>query len=106
MPATHIKAEEFEAKVLKADKPVLVDFFADWCGPCKSAAPVLDELADEAADKYEVIKINVDEAQELAGEHGVMSIPTVVLFKNGQEIDRQIGFAGKAGYQELLSKAQ
>ena len=105
MPATHIKAEEFEAKVLKADKPALVDFYADWCGPCKSAAPVLDELADEADGKYEVIKINVDQAQELAGDHGVMSIPTVILFKDGQEVDRQIGFAGKAGYQELLSKA-
>lgn len=105
MPATYIKADEFEAKVIKADKPALVDFYADWCGPCKMAAPVLDELADEAGGKYEVIKINVDEAQELAGEHGVMSIPTVILFNKGQEVDRQIGFAGKAGYQELLAKA-
>lgn len=106
MPATHIDADQFEEKVLKADKPVLVDFYADWCGPCKMAAPVLDELADSADGKYEIIKINVDENQELSGQHGVMSIPTVIVFKEGKEVDRKIGFAGKAGYEELLSKTQ
>lgn len=104
MPATHINQDQFEEKVLKADKPVMVDFYAEWCGPCKLAAPVLDELAEEGAEKYHVIKVNVDENQELAGEFGVMSIPTVVLFKDGQEIDRKIGYAGKQGYVDLLSK--
>lgn len=104
MPAVHIDQEQFEEKVLKADKPVLVDFYADWCGPCKAAAPVLDELADEADGKYEVIKVNVDENQELSQQHGIMSIPTVMLFKDGKEVDRQIGFAGKDGYKQLIAK--
>ena len=104
MPATHINQDKFEEKVLKADKPVLVDFYADWCGPCKAAAPVLDELADEADGKYEVIKVNVDENQELSQTHGVMSIPTVMLFNKGEEVDRQIGFAGKEGYLQLIAK--
>lgn len=105
MPALHVNQDEFEEKVLKIDTPALVDFYAEWCGPCKMAAPVLDELADEAEGKYAIIKVNVDENQELAGKYGVMSIPTVVLFKEGKEIDRKVGFNGKAGYQEMLSKA-
>lgn len=106
MPAVHVKTDEFEEKVLKAKVPVLVDFYAEWCGPCKMAAPVLDELADEANGKYEIMKVNVDEEQDLAGKYGVMSIPTVVLFKDGKEEDRKIGFGGKAGYEELLGKAK
>jgi len=106
MGATHIDQDKFEAEVLKSNVPVLVDFFAEWCGPCKMAAPVLDELADEAEGKYKIIKIDVDANQQLAGENGVMSIPTVVLFKDGKEVERKIGFAGKAGYEELLRKAE
>ncbi len=106
MSAAHIKEDSFDEKVMKAKVPVLVDFYTEWCGPCKMAAPVLDELADEAEGKFEIFKVNVDEEQELAGRHGVMSIPTVVLFKDGKEVERKIGFAGKEGYQELLSKAQ
>lgn len=106
MPAVHIKQDDFGEKVEKAKVPVLVDFYADWCGPCKMAAPVLDELADEADGKYEIMKVDVDANQELAGKYGVMSIPTVVLFKDGKEIERRIGFAGKGGYTDLLAKAQ
>lgn len=101
MAAVHIGKDEFEDKVLKSDSPVLVDFYADWCGPCKMAAPVLDELSEEQ-DAVKIMKVNVDENQELAQEHGVMSIPTVVLFNNGEEENRKIGFAGKAGYEEIL----
>lgn len=104
MPATHINQDEFDAKVVKAGKPVLVDFFAEWCGPCKAAAPILDELADAGGEKYDIIKVNVDENQELAGKFGIMSIPTVVLFKDGEEVDRKIGFAGKQGYVDLLEQ--
>lgn len=106
MPAAHIKGDEFEDKVVKSKVPVLVDFYAEWCGPCKMTGPVLDELADEADGKYEIFKVNVDENQELSGKHGVMSIPTVVLFNNGKEVERKIGAVGKEGYQELLGKAE
>lgn len=106
MPAAHINEDKFEVEVLKAEVPVLVDFYAEWCGPCKMAAPVLDELADEADGKYKIVKVNVDENQDLSGKHGVMSIPTVVLFNKGEEVERKIGFAGKEGYEELLSKAK
>jgi len=105
MPAVNISQDDFDTKVLKADKPVLVDFYADWCGPCKMAAPVLDELADETNDKYSVMKVNVDNNQELSQKYQVMSIPTVILFNRGEEVERKIGFAGKAGYEELLKKA-
>ena len=106
MAAQHINQDQFEDKVLKAAVPVLVDFYAEWCGPCKMAAPVLDELADAAGGKYEIVKVNVDENQDVAGKFGVMSIPTVVLFKDGKEVERKIGFGGKQGYLDLLGKAQ
>jgi len=105
MSAAHINQDEFEEKVLKAKVPVLVDFYAEWCPPCKLAAPVLDELAESSKGNYEIVKVDVDENQGLAGEYGVMSIPTVVLFKDGEEVERKIGFGGKAGYEELLKQA-
>ena len=105
MPAVHINADQFEEKVLKSEIPVLVDFYAEWCGPCKMAAPVLDELADDSKGKYSIVKVNVDENQDLAGEYGVMSIPTVVMFNKGKEVNRKIGFAGKGGYVDLIDKA-
>lgn len=107
MPALHINEDKFEEVVLKADKPVLVDFFAQWCGPCKAAAPILDELAETYKDKLLIVKIDVDQGV-LASNYGVMSIPTVIAFKNGKvmELDgkavRQIGFPGKEGYITLI----
>ncbi|MBI5358370.1 thioredoxin [Candidatus Amesbacteria bacterium] len=82
----------------------LVDFWAEWCGPCKMAGPVIDELATEYSGKMVVGKVDVDHEQELAGKYGVMSIPTVILFKDGVEVGRQVGFAGKQGYLDLLKK--
>ena len=98
--------ENFEKEVIEASKtkPVLVDFFAEWCGPCKMAAPVLEELAGEYKDKVVVGKLDVDQNQETASKLGVMSIPTIIMFKDGKEVDRKVGFAGKAGYEEMIKK--
>lgn len=102
MAAAHFSDQDFEEKVIKSDKPVMVDFYADWCGPCKMAAPIIDELSEEYKDSAVIGKVNVDENNETAGKYGVMSIPTVIMFADGKEVGRKIGFAGKAGYEELL----
>lgn len=101
---TKINTSEFDEKVIKSPLPVLVDFYADWCGPCKMAEPVLDELSNTYKDKITFVKVNVDEAGEVAGKYGVMSIPTTVLFNKGVEVGRQVGFAGKEGFESLLNK--
>lgn len=105
MAALKIIDADFEEKVLKSDVPVLVDFWAEWCGPCQMAGPILDELADEYKDKVVVAKLNIDENQESPMKYQVMSIPTVVLFKGGEEVDRKIGYGGKQGYVDLIEMA-
>lgn len=102
MSVVQINSGNFEKEVIKSDKPVLLDLYADWCGPCKMAAPILDELAKEYEGKVVIGKLDVDSNQDIAGKYGVMSIPTVIVFDKGEEVNRQIGFAGKEGYEALI----
>jgi len=98
--------DNFDSEVVKNDTPVMVDFWAPWCGPCQMAGPVIDELAEEYKGKIKIGKLNVDDNQMVAGQFGVMSIPTVILFKDGKEVGRKVGFAGKPMYQSLLDMAK
>ena len=101
MSVQTITKENFEAEVLQSDKSVLVDFWAPWCGPCRMVSPIVDEIAGERPD-IAVGKVNVDEQPELAAQFGVMSIPCVIFFKDGQEIDRKVGVMPPASYTEVL----
>mgnify|MGYP001595638536 FL=1 len=104
MAAVHFSDADFEEKVLKSSLPVLVDFSAEWCGPCRMAAPIIEELAGVYAGKVTIGKLDVDGSQETAAKYGVMSIPTAIMFKDGKEIERRVGFAGKSGYEEMIKK--
>ena len=103
MEIIKITKDTFENEVQNADVPVLVDFWAAWCGPCMMQGPVLEEIANEY-DGIKVGKINIDEEQELAMRYGVMSIPTVIFFKNGEEINRQVGLLPPAAFTSILEE--
>ena len=101
MEILKVTSENFESEVLQSDKPVLIDFYADWCGPCKMLSPIVDEVAEENTD-IKVVKINVDNAQDLAMKYQVMSIPTLVVIKDGKEVNRSVGLIDKADVISLI----
>ena len=101
MAVVTITKENFEQEVLQSTKPVLLDFWASWCGPCRMLSPVVDEVAEERTD-VKVGKVNVDEQPELAGEFGVMSIPTLLVFEQGKLVSQAVGARPKAGVLDLL----
>ena len=92
----------FEQEVLKSDKPVIVDFWAEWCGPCHAVSPVLDKIAEERAGELRLVKVNIDEEQGLAERYGIASIPTIVLFKNGEPAAAAIGAQPKGAIETQL----
>ena len=101
MGALQVTDKNFDAEVLKSSTPVLVDFWAEWCGPCRMLAPILDELAADLGGKLKVVKVNVDEAQELAAQFNILSIPTMIVFKNGEPVNQLVGAMSK---DQLLAK--
>jgi thioredoxin 1 len=103
--AKSLTAENFQEEVLNSSLPVLVDFWASWCGPCQMIGPVIEELSKELEGKAIIGKVNVDENPELAQKYGVMSIPTIILFKDGKEQEKIIGLTSKDQLLELISKA-
>lgn len=98
-------AENFESEVLNAEKPVLVDFYADWCGPCKMMAPVVEQLAEELEGTVVVGKMNVDDNYDISVRYKVMSIPTLILFKGGQAAGKLIGVQSKAAIEQMIREA-
>jgi len=101
----HVSDADFDTEVLKASGPVVVDFWAEWCGPCKQIGPVLEELATELGDKIKIIKMNVDENMNTPGKYGIRAIPTLLIFKNGEVVSTHQGSAPKKKLEDWI-KAQ
>jgi thioredoxin 1 len=103
--ADAVTGETFDAEVLESDKPVLVDFWAEWCGPCHAVSPVLDKIASERGDELKLVKVNIDEQPELAQRFGVASIPTMILFKGGEPTNAAVGAQPKSALERQLGLA-
>lgn len=101
MSILNLEEKNFEEEVLKAEGKVLIDFYADWCGPCKMMSPIIDEIAEEVQGKLKVGKVNIDENPELAMKYGVMSIPTIMIFENGEALKTFVGVTAK---QDILNE--
>jgi thioredoxin 1 len=103
MGTKKVTEETFEADVLKNDKPVLVDYWAEWCGPCKMVAPVLEAIAEEHGDKLDIVKLNVDENPKVAQKYGILNIPTLGVFKNGEVVKELVGARSKSALLRELA---
>ena len=103
MSATPVSENDWTTEVLESDKPVLVDFWAEWCGPCRMVSPIVDEIANEHSGDLKVVKLNIDENPGTARDYGVMSIPTLMVFKGGQPDKRIVGAKGKAALMNDLA---
>jgi thioredoxin 1 len=105
MGVSKVSDTDFDSEVLKSAQPVVVDFWAEWCGPCKMIAPALEELAGSMNGKVKIVKLNVDENPQTAAKYGIMSIPTLMLFKNGELASRQVGAAPKQKLEQWITSA-
>ena len=100
--ATAVKTDTFEQEVIQSDKPVIVDFWAEWCGPCHAVSPVLEKIADERSGELKVVKVNIDEERALAERYGIASIPTMILFKDGEPSAAVVGAQPKSAIERSL----
>lgn len=102
--AKPVNAKDWDKDVINSQLPVFVDFWAEWCGPCRMVSPVVEELASEYAGKINFVKVNVDENNELASKYNIFSIPTLAIFKGGQIVAQQVGAASKSSYKNMIDK--